>query len=301
MTRLQVSGSGFQSIKNGHGGIYVLFGAVKGTWQPSRGGASGTNYFTVPDSESKDNGGFAKFVTFPGSDTADSANGGQITSDGSWSTTINVPGATFKTLDRGGRATTIDCRDVTCGVITIGAHGVTNAKNETFTKVSVQSLSGPGSASPTPSASLPPDGTAPPSAGEETTVATRGKPTLTIDRASARPGRVVAFSADGLTPGSQVNAIFADGVAAAGPLTVSSTGQVAGLIELPGDVVAGTYELRLVGRGDMPRARFAVTGPTASAARRRLLPAAYATAGFLALFGAVAFGVLRWRRSTHGN
>jgi hypothetical protein len=57
MTRLQVSGSGFQSIKNGHGGIYVLFGAVKGTWQPSRGGASGTNYFTVPDSESKDNGG----------------------------------------------------------------------------------------------------------------------------------------------------------------------------------------------------------------------------------------------------
>ena len=77
-----MSGSGFESIKNGHGGIYVLFGAVKGTWQPSKGGQSGKNYFTVPDSETKSNGGYAKFVTFPGSDTADSANGGEISSDG---------------------------------------------------------------------------------------------------------------------------------------------------------------------------------------------------------------------------
>jgi hypothetical protein len=296
MTQLQLSGSGFQSVKNGHGGIYVLFGAIKGTWQPSKGGGSGTNYFTVPDSESKNNGGYAKFVAFPGSDTADSANGGQISSDGSWSTTMNVPGAKFKTLDRSGKATTIDCREMTCGVITIGAHGVTNAKNETFTRVSVESLSGAGSASPAPVATS----SAGPAAGPEpaggvTVVAAAGKPTLTIDRTSARPGRIVAFSADGLTPGTQVNATFADGLAAAGPLTVSSSGQVAGLIELPADVAAGTYELRLVGRGDMPRARFAVIDAVASATDVSLLPAVYATAGFLALFGAVAFGVLRWR------
>ena len=297
MTPLQLSGSGFQSVKNGHGGIYVLFGAIKGTWQPSKGGASGTNYFTVPDSESKNNGGYAKFVTFPGSDTADSANGGQISSDGSWSTTMNVPGATFKTLDRSGKATTIDCREMTCGVITVGAHGVTNAKNETFTRVSVESLSGAGTASAPPAPASADPGGAPP-AGAVTAVAATGKPTLIIDRASARPGRIVAFSAAGLGPGTQVNATFADGLAAAGPLTVSSSGQVAGLIELPADVAAGTYELRLIGRGAMPRVRFAVIDAAASAAGVSLLPAVYATTGFLALFGAVAFGVLRWRRST---
>jgi hypothetical protein len=299
MTQLQLSGSGFQSIKNGHGGIYVLFGAIKGTWQPSKGGRSGTNYFTVPDSESKNNGGYAKFVTFPGSDTADSANGGQISSDGSWSTTMNVPGAKFKTLDRSGKATTIDCREMTCGVITVGAHGVTNATNETFTRVSVGSLSGAGSASPAPAATTSADPAAgEPHSGAVPVLAAAGKPTLTIDRASARPGRIVAFSADGLAPGTQVNATFADGMAAAGPLTVSSSGQVAGLIELPADVAAGTYELRLVGRGDMPHASFAVINTAASVADVSLLPAVYATAGFLALFGAVAFGALRWRRST---
>lgn len=301
MTQLQLSGSGFQSIKNGHGGIYVLFGAIKGTWQPSKGGSSGTNYFTVPDSESKNNGGYAKFVTFPGSDTADSANGGQISSDGSWSTTMNVPGAKFKTLDRNGKATTIDCREMTCGVITIGAHGVTNAKNETFTKVSIESLSGAAAApAATATATADPSGAATLPGTEAPVVGaapTGGKPTLTVDRASAQPGRIVAFSAEGLQPGSQVNATFANGLAAAGPLSVSSSGQVAGLIELPKNVKPGTYELRLVGRGDMPRVQFAVTSPGSAASGIGLLPSLYASAGFLALLGALAFGVLRWRRS----
>lgn len=298
MTQLQLSGSDFQSIKNGHGGIYVLFGAIKGTWQPSKGGKTGVNYFTVPDSESKNNGGYAKFVTFPGSDTADSANGGQISSDGEWSTTMNVPGAKFKTLDRNGKATTIDCREMTCGVITIGAHGVTNATNETFTKVSVESLSG--AATPTATATVDPAGAAAaPGTEAPASVAapSGGKPTLTVDRASAYPGRIVAFSADGLEPGIQVNATFANGLAAAGPLTVSGSGQVAGLIEIPRDTKPGTYQLRLVGRGDMPQASFAVLGAAGAAKSIGLWPSLYATAGFLALLGALAFGVLRWRRS----
>ena len=52
-TTLTVSGRGFQSIKKGHGGIYVQFGAVRGQWRPSQGGVSGQNYFIVPDSEAK--------------------------------------------------------------------------------------------------------------------------------------------------------------------------------------------------------------------------------------------------------
>ena len=295
MTRLTLSGSDFQSIKNGHGGIYVLFGAIKGTWKPSQGGKTGENYFSVPDSESKNNSGFAKFVAFPGSDTASSANGGEISDDGEWSTSINVPGARFKTLDRDGKATTIDCREMTCGVITIGAHGVANAKNETFTEVAIDDLSASSStATDTP--------TADPDAAEEPV--SSGRPDLTIDRASARPGRIVAFSATGLQPGAQVNATFADGLAAAGPLTVNSAGEVAGLIELPTTVKTGTYELRLVGKGAMPSTRFAVTAPTETsglagrAAGAGVMPSAFATAGFLALLGAVGFGVIRWRRST---
>ena len=69
-TTLTVSGSGFQSVKGGHGGIYVFFGTVKPGWQPSKGGATGEDYFYVPDSEAKDNQGFQRYVAFPGSDTA---------------------------------------------------------------------------------------------------------------------------------------------------------------------------------------------------------------------------------------
>ena len=159
-TTLTVSGRGFQSIKGGYGGIYVVFGTVKGTWRPSQGGQTGRDYFYLPDSESKDNQGYQKFVSFPGGDTADAANGGVVHADGTWRTTLKVPGARFQTLDRNGKATTIDCRKMTCGVITIGAHGVTNAKNETFTKVSVESLSGTTQPTPTATASADPAGVA---------------------------------------------------------------------------------------------------------------------------------------------
>ena len=38
---LTVSGSGFQSVQGGHGGVYVFFGTVDSGWQPSRGGRTG--------------------------------------------------------------------------------------------------------------------------------------------------------------------------------------------------------------------------------------------------------------------
>ncbi len=139
-TTLTLRGQGFQSIKNGHGGIYVFFGTVSGTWRPSQGGQTGRNLLYVPDSETKDNQGFQKFVAFPGSDTASGANGGTLAADGSWSTRIVVPGAVFKARDRSNRVTTVDCRRTRCGIITIGAHGVKNARNETFTPVSVADL-----------------------------------------------------------------------------------------------------------------------------------------------------------------
>ncbi|HEY1133084.1 MAG TPA: hypothetical protein VGE77_00775, partial [Nocardioides sp.] len=139
-TSLTVRGSGFQSIQGGHGGIYVVFGTVSSGWQPSDGGRTGVEYFYVPDSEAADNQGFQKYVAFPGSETASSANGGTMSSSGSWSTTVTVPGAVFTAYDRASNERRVDCREVTCGIITFGAHGVPNGSNETFTPISVADL-----------------------------------------------------------------------------------------------------------------------------------------------------------------
>jgi len=68
MTTLRLSGSGFQSIKGGFGGIYVLLGTVSGNWRPSAHGKGQLLY--VPDSQTKSNAGYQKFVAFPGDSTA---------------------------------------------------------------------------------------------------------------------------------------------------------------------------------------------------------------------------------------
>jgi hypothetical protein len=135
-TRLQLRGTGFQSVQNGFGGIYVFFGWVDQKWRPSQGGESGVDYVYVQDSEAKDNRGFQRFVSYPGDPTSYAANGGQLAADGSWSTTLIVPGPTFPARGRSGKVEQIDCRKVQCGIITIGGHGVVNANNETFTPVS---------------------------------------------------------------------------------------------------------------------------------------------------------------------
>lgn len=141
LTKLRVTGSGFQSIKNGFGGIYVMFGWVDDGWRPSQGGVTGTDYRYVPDDEDKPTG-YISFVAFPGSSTSYAANGGEVDAAGTWSAVLDVPGATFTSLDRDGKPGEVDCRVVQCGVITIGAHGVKNANNETFTPITFRDLYG---------------------------------------------------------------------------------------------------------------------------------------------------------------
>jgi hypothetical protein len=260
-TTLKVSGSGFQSIKGGHGGIYVFFGTVSSGWQPSKGGVTGEDYYYVPDSEAKDNQGFQKYVAFPGSDTASSANGGTMSASGSWSTQVVVPGATFQAYNRSGAVHTVDCRKVTCGVITVGAHGVTNANNETFTPVTVGSLGTTGttsspSATPTDTPTSGATGAAAPSTPAAPKPA--GPATLEVDRGSAVAGNVLAFNATGLPAGTQVSAVFDDGAAGAGPFMAGADGSLAGVITLPADTGAGTHELRLYGVADPPSVSFAV-------------------------------------------
>ena len=135
-TKLTVRGSGFQTIKGGFGGVYLVFGWVKpgGSWRPSNGGITGTDYRYIPDSESSANQGYMKFIAFPGSSTQGEAQA-VLSGSGDFQLALTVPGPVFQSVDRDGVTTTVDCRKVTCGVITIGAHGVKNPRNETFTPV----------------------------------------------------------------------------------------------------------------------------------------------------------------------
>jgi hypothetical protein len=269
-TVLQVSGTGFQSVRNGFGGIYVFFGWVSGPgWGPSRGGASGTDYRYAPDEQARENQGFQRFVAFPGGDTADSANGGVISADGRISLDLTVPGPVFEAIGADGGTSTIDCREVTCGVITIGAHGVVNGANETFTPLEFAQLDptdGSGSTDADDARDQVDSGSdagtdegadAGPDAGRETP---SGPPTVEVDRATAVAGRVLTFTGGGFQPGELVLATLDDGIAAVGPLTAGTSGEVAGLLQLPAATPAGTHELRLTGAasGAAPAARFAV-------------------------------------------
>jgi hypothetical protein len=312
LTTLNLSGSGFQSIKGGHGGIYVFFGTVRSGWQPSKGGQTGVDYFYVPDGESKGNQGYAKFVAFPGSDTAASANGGTIAANGTWSTTINVPGATFQAYDRTGGSRTINCRQVTCGIITVGAHGVSNGRNESFTPVDVEDLYAAGEQPTAASTEVAPEtaGTAAPDATESdkgpTTVVA---PALTVDRGAARAGHVLSFAAEGLTPRAQVTTVLDDGVAGAGPFLVGDDGRVAGVITLPADLGAGTHELRIFGVDDPPAVSFGVsadvtepesaTSPVATDSSDDWAPRLFVGGAALVLLLAVGRLALSRRRSAH--
>jgi hypothetical protein len=282
-TALTIRGTGFQVVPGGFGGVYVLFGWVDdprgGSWRPSRGGLTGQDYRYIPDSESaEDSQGYLRYVAFPGGATAGEANA-VLAADGSFTVDLTVPGPVFQSVDRQGQVAEIDCREVTCGVITVGAHGVQNARNETFTPVPFGTVydaaPAPGTtdtndttdttdapsrsaapAAPTASPAAVPDDGAPTAAPTPATggadpttppVAGATAAALTVDRATAVQGHALAFSAQGFSPGEQVVAVLDDGVAALGPLTAGVAGDVAGVLSLPADLGVGTHELRLTG------------------------------------------------------
>jgi hypothetical protein len=255
-TAVTVSGSGFQAIQNGFGGIYVLFGWVDdasgGSWKPSRGGLVGDDYRYVPDSEALDNAGYQKFIAFAGSSTESSAQG-VLAADGSWSISMNIPGATFESHDRDGKVSGVDCRQVTCGVITIGAHGVKNANNETFTPVAFAGAAAAPTTGPVTTDAAP---------------AAAGAVRVGVESATVKAGTSVVFTGQGFIPGEQVVASLDKGLTAVGPLTAGAQGEVAAALPVPLDLRDGTHlvTLRGAGSGAVAETEITVSGGIVAAA-----------------------------------
>lgn len=252
-TEVTVSGAGFQAIPNGFGGVYVLFGwvddATGGSWRPSQGGVVGEDYRYVPDAESADNAGYQRFLAFSGSQTEGSAHG-VIGADGSWSVGMVIPGATFESQDRDGNVVAVDCLQVTCGIITIGAHGVKNANNETFTPIRFGASA---AAEQTAGEAPAPDAEA-----------GAGAVRVGVESTTVTAGTSVVFTGQGFTAGEQVVASLDGGLTAVGPLTAGAQGEVAAALPVPRDIRNGTHliTLRGAGSGAVAEAEVTVTGGT---------------------------------------
>lgn len=272
-TRLTISGRGFQVVKGGFGGVYVMFGWVDdprgGSWKPSRGGVTGTDYRYIPDAEdAAANQGYLRFIAFPGSSTASEANA-VLSASGRFTVSLTVPGPTFQSVDRNGRVVSVDCRKVTCGVITIGAHGVKNPANESFTPVRFTTVydAAPAGGEESASADAPAASGSGPGTSAATTSGTAtprkaraAAPTVLTDRLTAKVGNTLAFTGAGFRPGEQVIGVLDDGVAGIGPMVAGPSGEVAGILPLPATLSPGTHELRLTGAASGSKAseRFAV-------------------------------------------
>ncbi|PXY21809.1 hypothetical protein BAY59_30750 [Prauserella coralliicola] len=239
-TIVQLRGTGFQSVHGGHGGVYVLFGWVSnpaGGWQPSQGGAAGSTYRYVQDTESRDNNGFQRYLAFPGSDTGSSANG-VVNPDGTWQAQLVIPGARFQAVDRSGNTTQVDCTRVQCGVITIGAHGVVNPANETFTPVRF--------AVPRQEpAAAPPSRQAPPA----TTTTTAPAPTPSVETATTqvRAGDRIEVTGTGFTPGENVGVTLHSDPVTLPPARAGDDGRFTYTATIPEHVTEGTHRLVFTG------------------------------------------------------
>jgi hypothetical protein len=153
------------------GGVYLQFGWVRptGGWGPSYRNANNTDgQFGVTyhypgeqgDGATRDDGtGTAKFIAFTPGGIDATATDIHMDPAGNWSTTLNIAAAIYTWIDPAtGSPQTVDCRRVTCGVYTIGAHGKASRTNEQFVPLTFAAASNPGAAPPPTAAPRPPSG-----------------------------------------------------------------------------------------------------------------------------------------------
>lgn len=168
---------------NVFGGVYVFFGWVApgDRWGPSwRGdGSNGQFGFTYSypgdgGGETRDDGsGLVRLISFTDGGTSGAETPFHMDGGGNFSTTLTVRGSLYSWIDSStGASSTVDCRQVQCGVFTVGAHGKSSRTNERFTPLTfrndgspptvapggISSGSSPGTAAPrstTPNATTP--------------------------------------------------------------------------------------------------------------------------------------------------
>jgi hypothetical protein len=207
------------------GGVYVFFGWVKpgGTWGPSnRNSHSNKGTFGVTysypgeqgDAGTRDGGdGAIRFVSFTDAGLSGDATPYHMDEDGNWTAHVTVPGPTYTYRDADGTKQRVDCREVTCGVYTIGAHGKASATNEVFTPIRFASTR-PEQPEPTRTAEPSPSRSAKPKTTAPSKAATPSK--TAKSSASAKPSRSGQPSASA-TPSSTADASTSATPAVAGP------------------------------------------------------------------------------------
>lgn len=134
------------------GGVYVFFGYVEGSnWGPSNRTSTGTQgtfggtYFypgAGGGADTRNSNGSMAMVSFTPGGESGSQTQHHMDRNGNWTAPLNIPGPTFSTQLPNGQTRQFDCRTVTCGVFTIGAHGKTSATNEKFTPISFNGAAG---------------------------------------------------------------------------------------------------------------------------------------------------------------
>lgn len=131
---VQIRGENFPTTAadgTNFGGVYVLFGwvdqSLDGKWGPGQGGSSGITYAYAKDGIPS--GSYQTMVNYPGNTTEPDVP--YMDANGDWETSLPIKESRFVSV----AGTSIDCYQVTCGIITLGAHGKANTAAETFTPV----------------------------------------------------------------------------------------------------------------------------------------------------------------------
>ncbi len=144
------------------GGVYLFFGYVEAgkKWGPSArnventDGQFGATYFYPGEGGGADtrtdapDDGTTGMISFTDAGESGDATTVHMDDNGNWAAKVKIPGATFSTALPDGGKRDFDCRQVTCGIFTIGAHGKSSATNEKFTPV----IFAPAPAAPPPAA-----------------------------------------------------------------------------------------------------------------------------------------------------
>lgn len=129
---VSLSGTSYPTSRDGatFGGVYVLFGWVDESnpdWAPTKGGASGKTFTYANDG--KPSGTFQQMVNFPGNTTGEGMP--TMNAKGEWKMEFPIEVSQFASAQE----QQVDCYKVTCGIITIGAHGLPLDGGEVFTPV----------------------------------------------------------------------------------------------------------------------------------------------------------------------